>query len=245
MCERKVKNGRRDFLRIGGVAALATAGSLLVPSVSAVQAAVDHRTLPKPQNQLSPEEAMSRLVEGNRRYVAGISNRHDFIAEREALVEGQNPFAAVLGCADSRIAPEYAFDAGHGDLFVVRVAGNFVNDDGVASLEYAVAVLGTPLIMVLGHESCGAVRAGVKRVKENTSFVGHIGTLADSMAPAVREAMKQKGDLMRLSIRQNVLRSVARLRVASPVLADALAANRLRVVGGVYELASGRVQILG
>lgn len=245
MCDRKTKNGRRDFLRLGGVATLAAAGALLVPSFPAVRAAVERRAPPKPQNQLSPEEAMSRLVEGNRRYVAGISNRHDFITEREALVEGQNPFAAVLGCADSRIAPEYAFDAGRGDLFVVRVAGNFVNDDGLASLEYAVAVLGTPLIMVLGHESCGAVKAGVKRVREDATFTGHIGTLADAMAPAVREAMKHKGDLVRVSIRQNVLRSVARLRVASPVLADALAAHRLRVVGGVYELASGRVQILG
>src|SRR5947208_13507045 len=109
---------------------------------------------PKPQNVLSPDASLKRLVDGNARYVDGVSRRHDFKHEREALAGGQNPFAAVLSCADSRIAPEYAFDSGRGDLFVCRVAGNFANDDSVASLEYSVAVLNTPLFMVLGHESC-------------------------------------------------------------------------------------------
>ena len=101
-------------------------------------------------------------MKGNKRYVAGESRRHDFKHEREALVGGQNPYAGILSCADSRIAPEYAFDSGRGDLFVCRVAGNFANDDTVASMEYAVAMLGTPLIMVLGHDSCGAVSATIK-----------------------------------------------------------------------------------
>lgn len=243
--EKHAAKGRRDFLRLGGTAALATAGALLLPSFPAALAAAGDGELPKPQNKLSPAQAMNRLMEGNQRYVTGIAKRHDFIAERDTLTDGQNPFAAVLSCADSRIAPEYAFDAGRGDLFVVRVAGNFVNDDGLASLEYAVAVLGTPLIMVLGHEGCGAVKAGVKRVKENATFPGHIDSLADAIAPAVREAANQKGDLLEMSIRQNVLNNVALLKMASPVLVDALAAKRLRVVGGVYELGSGQIRVLG
>ena len=98
---------------------------------------------------------------GNARYVEGVSKRHDFKHEREALSKGQNPFAAVLSCADSRIAPEYCFDTARGDVFVCRVAGNFASEDIVASLEYTVAVLNTPLILVLGHESCGAIEATI------------------------------------------------------------------------------------
>lgn len=105
---------------------------------------------PKPENQLSPDAALKRLLKGNERYVEGVMARHDFKREREALVGGQNPYAAVLSCADSRIAPEYAFDSSRGDLFVCRAAGNFGSDEMTASLEYAVAALGTPLILVLG-----------------------------------------------------------------------------------------------
>ena len=114
---------------------------------------------PKPQNVVSPDEALDLLMKGNARYVAGVSRRHDFKNEREALVGGQNPYAGILSCADSRIAPEYAFDSARGDLFVGRVAGNFANDDLIASFEYAAAILKTPLFVVLGHERCGAVRA--------------------------------------------------------------------------------------
>jgi carbonic anhydrase len=100
--------------------------------------------------------------------------RHDFAHEREALSTGQNPFAAVLSCADSRIAPELCFDTARGDLFVCRIAGNFASDEMVASLEYAVQVLNTPLIMVLGHEACGAVDATIKSVKDGSTLPGHL-----------------------------------------------------------------------
>src|ERR1700761_4206081 len=118
---------RRNFLRsIGGAAA----GFALAPSAFAK----DTKAPPKPQNVISPDEALARLMKGNARYVGGVSKRHDFKAEREALAGGQNPYAGILSCADSRIAPEYAFDSGRGDLFVCRVAGNFANDETVASL---------------------------------------------------------------------------------------------------------------
>src|SRR5437764_960885 len=139
----------------------------------------------KPGNVLSPDAALDRLIKGNDRYVAGVSKRHDFKHEREALVAGQNPFAGILSCADSRIAPEYAFDTGRGDLFVCRVAGNVTNNDVVASLEYAVAVLNTPLFMVLGHMSCGAVDAAIKSIKDGTTLPGHLPSLVEALSPAV------------------------------------------------------------
>ena len=128
-------------------------------------------------------------MEGNDRYVKGASRQHDFRHEREALSKGQNPFAAVLSCADSRIAPEYCFDTARGDLFVCRIAGNFASDEMVASLEYAVQVLNTPLILVLGHEACGAVDATIKSVKDGTTLPGHLPSLVDAIRPAV-EAVK-------------------------------------------------------
>jgi carbonic anhydrase len=168
---------------------------------------------------LSPDASLQRLIKGNERYVAGETRRHDFKHEREALAGGQNPYAGILSCADSRIAPEYAFDSGRGDLFVCRVAGNFANDDTVASMEYAVAMLGTPLIMVLGHDSCGAVSATIKSLKDNVPLPGHLPSLVASIAPAVNTASKRPGDLLDAAIRQNVVDNVAKLKSATPIRA--------------------------
>src|SRR6202022_1174369 len=160
---------RRSLFRIFGAAAagLAFAGA---------SSAKEGKT-PKPQNVVSPDASLELLMKGNKRYVEGDSRRHDFKREREALVGGQNPYAGILSCADSRIAPEYAFDSGRGDLFVCRVAGNFANSDTIASMEYAVAMLGTPLIMVLGHDACGAVGATIKSLKDNITLPGHLPSL--------------------------------------------------------------------
>jgi carbonic anhydrase len=144
-----------------------TAAAVAAAAIGPMHAAdAKAKAVPKPQNVLSPDAALDRLMKGNSRYVNGDSHRHDFAHEREALSAGQNPFAAVLSCADSRIAPEYCFDTARGDLFVCRVAGNFASDEIVASLEYAVEVLNAPLIMVLGHEACGAVDATIKSLKD-------------------------------------------------------------------------------
>jgi carbonic anhydrase len=142
--------------------------------VATAAGAKEMKAPPKPQNVLSPDASLERLLKGNTRYVEGVSRRHDFKHEREALAGGQNPYAAILSCADSRIAPEYAFDSGRGDLFVCRVAGNFANTETIASLEYAVAVLHAPLILVLGHDSCGAVDAAIKSLADNTTLPGHM-----------------------------------------------------------------------
>jgi carbonic anhydrase len=200
---------------------------------------------PKPQNVLSPDASLKRLLEGNERYVEGVSKRHDFRHEREALAGGQNPYAGILSCADSRIAPEYAFDSGRGDLFVCRVAGNFANDETIASLEYGVAVLGIPLILVLGHDSCGAVDAAIKSVRDDKPLPGHMPSLVTAIAPAVKAVSQQTGDILGKAIRQNVVDNVAKLKSATPILSAAIEQNKLKVVGGIYRLNDGRVDIIG
>lgn len=228
---------RRRFLALaGGIAGLALAPPAL---------AKEKKKPPKPQNVLPPAAALERLMKGNARYVEGVSHRHDFKHEREALAGGQNPFAAILSCADSRIAPEYAFDTGRGDLFVCRVAGNFANDDTVASLEYSVAVLRTPLFLVLGHEKCGAVDATIKSLKDNTTLPGHLPSLVAALAPAVKASQDQPGDKLQNAIRRNVIDVVAKLNSATPILSAAVEQGKLRIVGGIYRLADGEVELIG
>ena len=221
--------------------AAATASAGFSGALSAKEA----KAPPKPQNVVSPDQALEFLHKGNQRYIAGVSRRHDFKHEREALTAGQNPFACVLSCADSRIAPEYAFDSGRGDLFVCRVAGNFANDDTVASLEYATAILGTPLCFVLGHESCGAVDATIKSLKDKTTLPGHLPSLVAALAPAVNAVADQPGDKLANATRRNVIDNVAKLKAATPILSEAVEKGKLKIVGGVYRLADGKVELVG
>ena len=228
---------RRRFL--GAFGAAAATAALLAPAF-----AKDVAPPPKPQNVVSPDAALALLQQGNARYVEGVSKRHDFTHEREALTGGQNPYAGILSCADSRVAPEYAFDSGRGDLFVCRVAGNFANDDTIASFEYAVANLGTPLIMALGHDACGAVSATLKSIKDGTVLPGHLPSLVAHLAAAAKAGAAQPGDPLANAIRQNVVDTVAALKSASPILDAAVAQGKLKVVGGIYRLASGRVEMV-
>ena len=228
---------RRSLLRFLGAA---SAGLALAGTANAKQA----KAPPKPQNVVSPDASLELLMKGNKRYVEGDSRRHDFRREREALVGGQNPYAGILSCADSRIAPEYAFDSGRGDLFVCRVAGNFANDDTVASMEYAVAMLGMPLIMVLGHDACGAVDATIKSLKDNTTLPGHLPSLVTSLTPAVKAASGSPGDPLGNAIRQNVIDNVAKLKSATPILSAAVEQRKVKVVGGIYRLGDGRVEMI-
>ena len=231
------EDSRRHFLKFLGAA---SAGYALVGAAWADEVKVP----PKPQNVVSPDAALALLKAGNARYVEGVAKRHDFKSEREPLSMGQNPYAAILGCADSRISPELAFDSARGDLFVCRVAGNFANDDIVASLEYGVAVLKTPLIMVLGHGACGAVDSTIKSLKDNSTLPGHLPSLVKSISPAVMKVEGKAGDLLDNAITQNVIDNVQKLKAAAPILSAAVKDGRLRVVGGIYRLADGRVDIL-
>jgi carbonic anhydrase len=226
---------RRSFLKFVGAAA----AGLAFPTTGLAQKAP-----PKPANNVTPAAALKLLMDGNRRYVTGVSKRHDFKNEREALTRGQNPYAGILSCADSRIAPEYAFDSGRGDLFVCRVAGNFLNDDAVASFEYAVAVLNTPLLMVLGHRSCGAVDAAIKSIKDNTILPGHLPSLVSAISPAVKAVANQPGNTLDNAIKQNVVLNVEKLKSATPIIDRAVADQKVRVVGAVYNLDTGRVDLV-
>jgi carbonic anhydrase len=242
MCERCLdapagKLGRRSVLKL---AAAAATGLALAPHALAKTS----KGSPKPQNVLSPDAALDRLMRGNVRYIEGVTKRHDFKHEREPLRTGQNPFAGVLSCADSRISPEFCFDTARGDLFVCRVAGNFASDDIIASFEYAVEVLHTPLILVLGHEACGAVDAAVKSVRDGTTLPGHLPALVAALSPAVKAVEGEGGDIVAHAIRRNVALNVEKLKTAAPILSAAAEARKIRIVGGIYELGSGRVELV-
>ena len=156
------------------------------------------------------------------------------------MAKGQHPFAAVLGCSDSRVPPEVVFDEGLGDLFTVRVAGNVATDDVVASLEYAVAHLGPKLIVVLGHERCGAVDATMK----GGAPEGHLAALVDRIKPATDAVKGKPGDTLDLAVRQNVANVVKQLRATQPILAKDVASGAVKIVGARYDLDSGLVEIL-
>jgi len=196
-------------------------------------------------NAIPPQEVLKRLMEGNARYVANTPKNCESSAGRDKRVSVQYPIVAVLSCADSRVTPQTAFDQGPGDVFAVRVAGNFVNVDGLASLEYAVKILGAPLIMVLGHTNCGAIDAAIKVVKERTELPGHLPQLVKSIEPAVIAAhARHPSDLLAASIEENVKLNVERLKQDKPIVSEAYAAKKIDVVGGVYDLATGKIGLL-
>jgi carbonic anhydrase len=226
---------------------LAGAGALLASSalpISPARAEQAQSTTPAP-NAIPPAEALDRLMQGNVRYAAGECECEDYSVDRAARAEVQYPFAAILGCADSRVSPDLLFDQGPGELFVVRLAGNFLDDDGFASLEYAVHFLGAPLVMVLGHTNCGAVAAAVKVVTERAELPGHLPELIKSIEPAVIAAHgKHPSDLVAASIEENVRLNMKRLIDDSPIMSDALAAKKIAVSGGIYDIATGKVRLL-
>jgi carbonic anhydrase len=232
-CAFPASSSRRTFLKAG--AGLALAGGLALPRPALAQ----------PAASLSGEEALKRLMDGNARYVANAPDQRDFSARRAALSRSQHPFASIVSCADSRVAPELAFDQGAGDLFVVRVAGNFVNQDGLASLEFGAAVLRSQLILVLGHTSCGAIAAAIDVVRNNTQLPGHLPQLIDAIKPAVHAADAGKpADMLAATIAANVRLNVEKLKTSTPVLAGLVAEKKLTVAGGVYDLATGKVTLL-
>ena len=147
-----------------------------------------------PQNAIAPADALKRLLEGNARYAANAPNERDFSAGRAARAQGQAPVAAILSCADSRVAPELAFDQQPGDIFVLRVAGNIVNNDLLASIEDGVQFLGAPLVMVLGHSSCGAVDAAIKVLKDKAELPGTCRAIARSSRPCGRPRRRRRRD---------------------------------------------------
>ncbi len=236
---REPQVSRRHFLSIGALLALApwSVGDAIAADSPAPGAS-------PPPNAIAPADALQRLMDGNARYAANKPNERDFSSGRAARVQAQYPIAAILSCADSRVAPELAFDQGPGDIFVVRVAGNIVSPELLASLEYGVQFLGVPLIMVLGHSGCGAVDAAIKVLKTKAVLPGHLPELVSAIKPAVIGAEKtQTGTLLDNAIAENVRRQVAQLKNSPPVVEKQYAAKRIDIVGAVYDLRTGKIAL--
>ena len=224
---------RRNFLGVvGSGTLLAGLGTKLISPSTAVAEAV---------LTISPDKALQQLVEGNQRHVAHKLVHPDQTEQRlQDVAKGQHPFAIILGCADSRVPPEIVFDQGLGDLFVIRVAGNILDDAVTGSIEFAAANLGAPLVMVLGHEKCGAVTAALK----GEAVPGHISSLVEAIKPAVEQVKGKPGDLLDNAVRANVKIVVEELKSSRPILADLFKDNKLKIVGGRYDLESGKVDII-
>jgi carbonic anhydrase len=190
------------------------------------------------QTTLSPEAALQQLIDGNRRFAEGriTSFAEDFDMLKSKTAEKQEPFAAVLSCADSRVPVELIFDQSIGHVFVTRVAGNIATSAIIASLEYGVAVLGVRALIVLGHGNCGAVKASI----EAKAVPGQISALY----PYIRPAVDQAGSDLDAAIKANARIQAALLRQSSPVLAEQIEQNRLKIVSAYYDLTSGNVSLL-
>ncbi len=232
---------RRDLIKLALLPGCVTSGvtGLLAQAT---------KTAPANARTMTSDEALRRLTAGNARFVKGetISPRRspaDFAAQAGA----QFPKAVIVSCSDSRVAPEILFDVGVGDVFVVRVAGNVVNGAGVTvkgSIEYAVAELNAPLIIVLGHSNCGAVKAAIEHINAKDSLPGAINGLVEMVKPAVLASKSMPGNPLENAIRKNVEIGVARLKSLDPILAPKVKDGTLKIVGGVYDLANGAVTII-
>lgn len=193
---------------------------------------------------VDPKEGLARLMAGNERFVNNDLPVTNALAEkRELLEEGQAPFAAILSCSDSRVIPNLIFTQGLGDLFVARVAGNYPDDLVTASLEYAIEHLGTRLVMVLGHQNCGAVKAVYTAIETKKPLPVHLSTIERLMSPGIQSVVEAHGTEM-AAIEANVRAAVATLRSTSQVLANGVKSGQLLVVGAVYQLGSGKVRLL-
>ncbi len=196
---------------------------------------------PEKQVGLDPDRALERLNEGNKKYVAGHRKHpHDFTARLHEVAFGQNPFAVILGCADSRVPVEMIFHAGLGDLFVVRVAGNVADHIVIGSIEFAVERLGTRLVVVLGHERCGAITAALDGGRPS----GHIGALLKHLTPVVERVRNRPGDVLDQAVRLNAVLVADKLKRSRPILAQAVASGKVNIVAARYDLDDGNVEFL-
>jgi len=188
------------------------------------------------------EAVIHRLLEGNRRFAAGHPASDRSLARRKQVAQGQKPAAEVLACVDSRVPPELVFDQGLGDLFVVRSAGLVLDKAVLGSLEFGIAELHIPLVIVLGHKRCGAVKATIETLEGHAQVEGEIAYLVEELKPAVEEAQRAGGDLWNAAARAQARNVVDQLRRA-PVLGAAVQAGALKIVAGWYDLDSGVVEL--
>lgn len=216
--------------------ALAASAGLLLPAGSR---AAGHGGAGVP-----PDEALAKLVAGNKRFVAGtLTHADDLVERREALVDGQTPFATILCCSDSRVPPELAFDQGLGDLFITRVAGNFPDDAIIGSIEYSIEHLGARLVMVLGHQSCGAIKATYSAIKTKKPLPKHLDAIQRLMGPGIMRTVLTNGG-EEAAVEANVRAAVAALQAAPPVISKGVGDGSIRVVGAEYHLGTGAITLL-
>jgi carbonic anhydrase len=227
---------RRDALRYSSLLAISSLITGTAPRVFAKRMATTEA--------MTPDQALQRLIEGNARYTSQqLTHPRQTMERISEVAKGQKPFAVILGCSDSRVAPEILFDEGLGDLFVVRVAGNIATSDVIGSIEFAVAEFGSPLVMVLGHERCGAVKATVEALEKKIAVTGYIGTLARAIAPVVETVKDQTGDLIDNVVKANANYSAKRLK-QSPILTKAVKDGKLKIVAARYDLETGAVTMV-
>jgi carbonic anhydrase len=230
---------RRGLLgaAVGAAAGGAIAGGMITSGAMAAT----------PSRPSTPNAALSTLMAGNRRYRSGKWHRVDYSPVGERRAAAQAPFAAILTCADSRLAPALVFDVERGNIFSAQVAGNSLDDATAGSLEYAVAVLNVPLIMVLGHSDCGAVKAAIDVTAGKTSYppgqFGSIGAVVDAIVPAVQALPAGERSLDRCIVANARVQAQA-LRTRGPILPAAIGTGRLRVVAAVYDIGSGAVELV-
>ena len=240
-----LETDRRSFMSMGAAGVGAATLLPVAASAAASYAGAAPAAVSPPKTNLTPAQALARLMEGNRRFVADQDSSADISTKRRLeLARGQGPFAALVGCADSRVGPEHLFGAGLGELFIVRTAGNYVDDAGYGSLAYAVAALAVPLIVVLGHERCGAVDAATKLVVNNDQLPPSLTRMVQPILPAVVDARAahKGGDLTDAAIHMNVRHVTRSLRQGTdPLMAEPMRAGKLMVVGAYYDLDTGRV----
>jgi len=228
---------------MGGAAVGAATATGLFGSVAL--AASDPETTRVAPPTLTPEQVLSQLKQGNAAFLQGRPIAGDVRGRRRlAIARAQYPVAVLVSCSDSRVPPEVLFGKGLGELFIIRNAGNTIDTAAMGSLEYAVAELNVPLVVVMGHERCGAVAAAVAVVEKGATFPGSIGRMVEPIIPAVLDAKRGgAADLLDASVRANVSRTVGRLRdFSEPMVLDRIKAGRLRVVGARYDLDDGRVE---
>lgn len=233
----KTKRGnvsRRNLLKLGtgaigtGVLAAGLGSKFVFPEPAVAE------------NATTPDKALQLLMQGNQRFVSGKGrNINQDIAGLRAVAKNQKPFAAILGCADSRVPSEIIFDQGFGNLFICRVAGNIATPEEIGSLEFGSLVLGAKVIMVMGHKRCGAVDATIK----GASVPGQIGSLLDAIKPAVESSKGKAGDRLLNATKANVLLQVKNLK-SSPVLSQLINSGKLKIVGGYFDLDTGAVTLV-
>jgi len=229
---------KKSLLLAAGIfVATAAPGNTAAPPAAHTAAPPAAHTVAPPAAPTA-DAVLAELKAGNQRHAKHqYTHPHVSAARQKELVAGQHPHAVILACADSRVAPEIVFDQGLGDLFTIRVAGNVAPDAEVASMEYAVEHLHTPLIVVMGHQSCGAVGAAI----DGGEAPGHLPALVNAIAPAVEKARTLPGNLSDNAVRINVEMVVDQLRASQPLLAKEVADGNLRIVGAVYSLETGAV----